>query len=296
MGIYDREYYRRETRSSLLPSGQVCHYLIVVNIVLFVLQLATLRSEISVTNLLILSPQDVLHGEIWRLITYAFIHDPGNWVHIFFNMLFLWWFGSDVEDLYGPWEFLTFYLTSALLGGIFFSVWQMTQARLGAVLGASGAVTAVMVLYALHYPTRTILVWFVVPVQIWIFVLFQVAQDTFIFASGINSRTAVTVHLAGAAFGFLYYKLQWRLLNLWPNFRMPQLRSQPRLRVYSEEEDQAKQSVTVAAPPSPRVDEHLEAQLDAILEKVARQGQQSLTEQEREILIRASEAYKKRRH
>ena len=49
-----------------------------------------------------------------RLLSYAFLHDPGDIFHILFNMLFLWWFGSDVEDLYGPREFLSFYLTAAL--------------------------------------------------------------------------------------------------------------------------------------------------------------------------------------
>ena len=43
----------------------------------------------------------VLHGWIWQFVTYAFVHDPGSIWHILFNMLFLWWFGRDVEDLYG---------------------------------------------------------------------------------------------------------------------------------------------------------------------------------------------------
>ena len=129
MGIYDREYYRRDGPSFLgaLPGfGQACKWLILINIVCFVLQLVTRtavadprfdRSDIPilqvyspVTAWLELDTNAVLHGQVWRLLTYAFLHDTGTLWHILFNMLFLWWFGKDVEDLYGPREFLAFYL------------------------------------------------------------------------------------------------------------------------------------------------------------------------------------------
>jgi hypothetical protein len=53
--------------------------------------------------------------------------------------------------------------------------------------------------------------------------------------------------------------------------------------------------VAVTAPPNSDLDEQLEAKLDAVLEKVARSGQESLTENERQLLLRASEVYKKKR-
>jgi hypothetical protein len=86
----------------------------------------------------------------------------------------------------------------------------------------------------------------------------------------------VTVHLAGALFGFLYYKFQWRISPLWSNFTWKrQQRVRPRLHVYHEQE---------AITPTPRppvrnsVDEHLEAKLDAVLEKIKLHGKDSLTE------------------
>ena len=63
----------------------------------------------------------VFHGEVWRLLTYAFLHDPGDIFHILFNMLLLYWFGCDMEEMYGPREFLVFYLVSAVAGGVAFS-------------------------------------------------------------------------------------------------------------------------------------------------------------------------------
>jgi membrane associated rhomboid family serine protease len=294
MGIYDREYYRREGGGFLggfADRGQVCKWLILANIAVFVLQLMT---RDVVTSALILDVDAVAHGQVWRLLTYAFLHEPYGFPwHILINMLFLWWFGKEIEDLYGSREFLCFYLLSALLGGIAFTVWSLPRPGPHLCLGASGAVTAVMVLYALHFPHRVIYIWFVLPVPIWAFVAFQVAQDTLIFASGAESRTAVTVHLAGAVFGFLYQKRHWRLANYWPNWSAWRRPGRSRLRVYRE--DDTPTPVTVAAPPSGEADEHLEAKVDAVLEKVARHGQASLTDSERQILVRASEVYKRRR-
>jgi membrane associated rhomboid family serine protease len=301
MGIYDRDYYRREG-PSFLDRGQVCKWLIGINIVCFIIQLVTrpqglrgLGGPDPFTDALVLDVDAVLHGQIWRLLTYAFLHDPHNLWHIFVNMLFLWWFGSDVEDIYGAPEFLAFYLLSAFLGGVAFVLTAVAGLPGGGeqALGASGAVTAVMVLCAVHYPTRIILLFFILPVPIWLLVVFQVAQDTFGFLTGNPGRTAVTAHLAGALFAFVYHKRHWRVLTWWAQLRsFVQQRSRPRLRIYREE---SRRPAPVMAPPDHDADEQLEAKLDAVLEKVARYGRSSLTETEQQILLRASEVYKRRR-
>jgi membrane associated rhomboid family serine protease len=315
MGIYDRDYYRREGPSylgSFTDRGKVCKSLILINIAVFVIQLMTRHQpsyEMSeagpivdpglgqFTEFFLLDAPKILHGQIWRLITHAFLHSATTpfFSHIIFNMLFLWWFGSDVEDLYGPREFLTFYLTAAVIGGLAFVV--ANQAGLTAAtqaLGASGAVTAVLVLCAIHYPTRIIYFSFLIPIPIWLFVLFEVAQDTFILVGQFNTGVGVSAHLGGAAFAFAYYKFHWHLSDFWLKFKnLQRPRSRPRLRVYREEE--VREPVAVTVPPSAEVDEQLEAKLDAILEKVARSGQDSLTDSERQLLLRASEVYKKKR-
>jgi membrane associated rhomboid family serine protease len=297
MGIYDREYYRRES-PSFFDRGQVCKWLIGVNVACFIIQVVTRPpggAPSWFTNLFWLDADKVLHGEVWRLLTYAFLHDTHDILHIVFNMLFLWWFGSDVEDIYGSREFLTVYLLSAFLGGVAFCSTYWLGWTFGSVcMGASGAVTAVMVLCALHYPTRTILLFFIVPVPIWLFVGFQVLQDTWsLLSQDPNNRTAVSVHLAGAAFAFTYYKRHWRVLRWWAQLQsFLQQRTRPRLRIYREE---PRPQPPTAAPREEEADEQLEAKLDAVLEKVARYGQNSLTEGERRILLRASEVYKRRR-
>ena len=307
MGIYDREYYRREGPSflgSFASRGRVCWWLIGINVAAFVIQLVTaqrVEAEGFIADVrwgpfvdwFILDSSAVLHGQVWRLLTYAFLHDPASIWHILFNMLFLWWFGKDMEDIYGSKEFLAFYLCSAVLGGVAF---VLTNFRGGLCLGASGAVTAILVLYALHYPTHVIYIFLLVPVPIWLFVVFQVAQDTFIFFSQMKTGVAVVVHLAGAAFAFAYYKLHWRVLHIVPDLSaLRRSLSRPRLRVYREEAPPPRVPTPVVAANGGDVDEHLEAKLDAVLEKVARHGRGSLSESEQQILVRASEVYKKRR-
>ena len=161
---------------------------------------------------------------------------------------------------------------------------------------------AVMVLFACHYPRRVIYLFFFLPIPIWLFVLFYVAQDAFVFTTGMHTQTAVTVHLAGALFGFLYYRRNWRLSPVWQSlvrFRLP--RRRPRVRIYDEEPTTPRRPRPSATPtgatataPASAVDEHLEAQVDAVLEKVARSGRDSLTESEKALLVRASEMYKRR--
>jgi membrane associated rhomboid family serine protease len=308
MGIYDRDYVRREGPSflgSFTERGRICRWLVGINVAVFVVQILTSPNgpfpDIRFTQAFDLNPKDVLHGQVWRLLTHAFLHTPDSIWHILFNMLFLWWFGSDVEDLYGPREFLTFYLTSAVGAGLAYVVSSWIWMRdTTPAFGASGAVTAVLVLCALHYPRRTILLFFFVPVSIWLFLIFYLAQDAYTFLIREKTGTGVAAHLGGALFAGVYYRMHWRLSDWLPSHWLPRLRNwrrqlfRPRLRVYREEEARAPVGVTAAA--TPMEDEQLEAKMDAILEKISRVGKENLTQSEKELLLRASEAIRRRRN
>lgn len=307
MGIYDRDYYREKPGyfDSLIPSGTVCKWLIGINVLIFIAQLFTRdlhqHDYGPVTDWLVLDTSKVMTGQVWRLLTYAFLHSPDTLWHILFNMLFLWWFGSDLELIYGSREFLTFYLIAAFLGGVAYTGWAFATRHPADCLGASGAVTALLVLCACHFPHRVIYIMFLLPVPLWLFAIFNVAQDAFMFVGAFKTPVAVVVHLAGAAFAFAYYKMQWRVYPFLSGFwmQLPKRRHRPRLRLYRPEDADAREEpVPVAATPpgeSGPVDEHLEAKLDAVLEKLARAGKDSLTDSERQILMRASEIYKRRR-
>jgi membrane associated rhomboid family serine protease len=297
MGIHDRPYYPREEPSFLNQfgdRGRMCKILIAINGVCFLAQLVLVRPDLNFTSWFILDPERVAQGEVWRLLTYAFLHSIETPFHILFNMLFLAFFGFDLEDMLGPFETLTFYLTAAVLGGLAFLGWSYLRGQGNPCLGASGAVTAVMVLFALHYPNRPIHFMLLFAMPVWLMVAILVTMDALVLASGMKTTTAVTVHLAGAAFGFAYYRFQWRLLDLaWGLGERFRSRRRPRLRVYRGHDDADDRP---APPPPPLdIDEQLEAKLDAVLEKMNRLGRDSLTESERQILFRASEIYRRRR-
>ena len=307
MGIYDRDYYRRDGRSflgSLSERGTICKWLIGINVACFVLQMLSTghhpQRTSPITDTLELHVQAVMQGEVWRLLTYSFLHAVDNPWHIVLNMVVLYFFGRDVEDAYGPREFLAYYLTAALLGGVAFLA---TMPGEGRCIGASGAVMAVLVLAACREPSRILLLMFVFPCPIWLVVAFMVAKDAFEFLGGGHSGTAVQVHLAGSAFGFFYYQFHWRVTGWWPGFRTRWRRiSRPKLRVY-EEPDDDRYAAPVAAPVQSSSaiqanldDEQLEAKMDAILEKISRVGKENITEGEREVLLRAGERIRRRRN
>ena len=317
MGIYDREYYRNEGPSflgSLAGQGRVTNWLIGINIVCFILQMATRRAvtdrfgntgyEEPFTDALLLNVPLVLKGEVWRLLTCAFLHDTGRIFHILFNMLVLFWFGRQAEETIGPREYLVFYLVSAVVSSLGFVAAYKVGIQSGFLaLGASGAVTSALVLAACLYPRQVIYLFFILPVPIWAFVILSVAMDAFGLLGRHNRGVATSAHLAGAAFGFCYYRFGWQLTGWLGGLSgLTRARAKPRLRVYREEEEDstptprsAARSEAVTAPPRLVEDEQLEAQMDAILEKIQRVGMHGLTEGERQTLVRASEAIKRRR-
>ena len=296
MGINERDYVRQGPSflGSFAERGMICKWLIGVNVVVFLLQmLFSDREGGLLTNALILNVDKVVfHGEIWRLLTYAFLHDTGDIFHLLFNMWLLWLVGNDVEDHYGPREFLAFYLIAALAGGVAFTAAHLANSSGGLCLGASGAVTAVLILYAFHYPQRIFYLMFVLPVPAWLLAAGSVAFDAYTLLSRQASMVAVTVHLGGAAFAFVYYKLQWRIISLWPSFVATRRRLvRPHLRVYREEAPEP-----VRAAVAPAMDEdRIKDEMDEVLEKMSRVGRENLTAYDLDVLKRASEILRRRR-
>jgi membrane associated rhomboid family serine protease len=321
MGIYDRDYYREDSRwSNPFARSQATLFLTLLLCFMFIVQVAgvdtrpRVRGPLpqpqrdSVAEALELNVPKVLDGEVWRVATYALVHQPGSRgvIHIIFTAVFLVWIGRQVEDLYGSWEYLAYFGLTSLIGGVAYTVVGAFTNNGLALLGPSGAVTAVLVLFALHYPARTLPLWFI-PVPVWLLVAVYALVDIAGLANGHANPAAVAVHLAGAAFAFAYHTYTLRVLNWLPGGRgtaSPARRAprpKPRPRRDEPQPEPAAAASTAGAAGAvgvgggSSVDEHLEAKLDEVLEKVQRHGKESLTEDEREILLKASEIYKKRR-
>ena len=217
--------------------------------------------------------------QVFQFLTYGFLHSPGDIKHILFNMFGFWMFGRTVEAKYGRREYLAFYLFAILFAGLawYFSEFAANQAQLPfQMLGASGGLSAVLILFALNYPHRTLMIWGVFPMPAWLFALFFVGSDLY-GAVHRTSNIAFTAHLGGALFAFLYFRNQWQLSNWLPqNWSLPRLRSGPKLRIHDPSEQESKTDEAV----------------DRILRKIQAEGQDSLTWKERRTLEKASKQYR----
>jgi membrane associated rhomboid family serine protease len=311
MGIYDRDYYREDSRwRNPFARSQGTLFLVLFLCFVFIAQVASTPPRAApgtdpVTEALDLNVTKALGGEVWRVVTYAVVHQPANIFHIIFTAVFLVWIGHQVEDLYGSKEYLAYFFVCTLIGGAAYTVVGALTKGSPPLLGPSGAVTAILVLFALHYPTRTISLFWYIPIPIWLLVAIYALTDIAGLAQGHANPAAVAVHLAAAAFAFVYHTYTLRVSNLLPGSRgsrksvrrMPK----PKLRVRRDEPEPEPAATAAGAAGvasvggTSSVDEHLEAKLDQVLEKVQRHGKESLTEVEREILLRASEVYKKKR-
>ncbi|MBI9101116.1 MAG: rhomboid family intramembrane serine protease [Spirochaetales bacterium] len=143
----------------------------------------------------------------WQFLTYMFTH--GSMTHILFNMLGLFFFGASVERRMGSWEFLLFYLLTGVLAGIFsFIVYYFTGAYTVILLGASGAVYAVLLAYASYYPDSRIFIFGLIPIKASMMVLIYTALALFNQFTGSRGGVAHMTHLAGFGFAFLYFLIR----------------------------------------------------------------------------------------
>ncbi|MCA9111241.1 MAG: rhomboid family intramembrane serine protease [Planctomycetaceae bacterium] len=290
MGIESRDYLRSDdaprSMGGTLQGTNVVKTLIIANVVVFILQLLTAQTGL-VEYWLALGPDLVTEKfQIWRLLTYAFCHSPGSIFHILMNMYILYVTGMRIQSYYGPKEFLLFYLSAAILSGLGFVLMELVLGRGGYAIGASGAVAAVFIVYAMRHPREVWLLFFVIPVQVrWLcigFIIFDL-HPVLLELAGEEARSGVAhaAHLGGYLFGFLYERNHWHLSGLISGvsthkYKLPRRRSH--LKVYSPEDEPG----------------NLEARVDELLQKVHEHGEASLTDAERAFLADASRRYRTR--
>lgn len=319
MGLYSRDYYREISASPYgFDGAPVVKWVVVLNVVVFLATVLITRppqiserelrdrfaahkdqappTEEEVEELMRasmrtspvlewgeLDTQKVVHqGQVWRLLTSAFLHSRYSVFHILLNMLALYWFGRTLEIMYGSREFLLFYLAAALCGSAAFVGLDLATGSRVPAIGASGAVLGVMMLYTVHFPTEEIFYCFFFPMQMrWLMALYVIVDlhPVLLNLSGDRFGTGVAhaAHLGGLAFGFVYGWNGWRLAPIAD--RVPGLRERaPRPR----------------PRPAPREAPAGADELDRLLAKISKSGADSLTAEEREALAAASARLKTR--
>lgn len=262
--------------------GSVIQFIIVLNVVVFFFQLIGNAVKLPyLEQFLALSADGLRRGFLWQPLTYMFLHYD-IW-HILVNMLFLWFFGKEVEYFIGPKHVTRLYLGAGIAGAALWLLFNFNSAA--SVLGASAAVLGCVIAFATLFPDRdvTLLVFFVLPVTLRAkyLALIVIAFDIVPLLHGTATSVAHLAHLGGAAFGYVYIKQlgygttpRWLL---WLQDITGRMKPRP-----------------LPTPRNMSSEEFIREQVDPILDKIAREGMQSLTRRERKILESAKDLMQKR--
>ncbi len=269
--------------------------LIIINLVIFlVVNLVAFFMQIPPVNLVkwFVLPDAFsdLITQPWAFITYAFIHF--SFWHLLFNMLWLHWFGTFVLNLFDGKRFLTVYLLGALFGGLLYvvsyNIFPVFETSKSYLIGASGAVTAIMVFIATYAPNTEMRI-FKWNIKLWKIALFLVLLDLIRLPTGGNAG-GMLAHMGGAIFGYVYGSqlvkgndigkwfenfMDW-FLNLFKTRKQKPFKKVHR-------------TTTKATPRSSATTDKTTTQkkVDAILDKIGKSGYESLTKAEKDFLFKA---------
>ena len=218
--------------------------------------------------------------EVWRYVTYMFVHV--DFWHFVFNMLMLWMFGDEVAEWMGAKHFTSMYMFCGVFAAFFSFVLCILGLTNNPIIGASGALMGIFVAYYKFFPERRILLFFFFPMKIKYAMWVMVALDILMAPSG--DGVAHFAHLGGVVAGFVYMAFyQGGFDRLLGNLRRPHV----------QKESRRAEGPEVLEGEVFYVDE--QKRMNEILDKVNREGVQSLTESERQFLLKAGDKLRRRR-
>jgi membrane associated rhomboid family serine protease len=256
-------------------------------------------------------PNFAFKGQIWRFITYMFMH--GGFWHIAMNMFVLWMFGPRIEEIWGRRTFLIYYFVCGIGAALTYGAFSLVGLQADVpMIGASGAIFGLLLAFGVTYPDAIIYIFFILPLRakyaVMLFGLIELMS-----VPRANSQTAHLAHLGGMLFGYLF--LLWATggrLGRIP--RVPRFGGSHRPRTAGYDRSartgggltdllhswRTRMRIKVvdgqrsrgAAGPSTGGNGALSRddreRVDRILEKISREGLKSLTSEEQELLRRAS--------
>ena len=295
MGIHDRDYNRsgsgmggppRSSGQGLLvhkPSWSVNTWVIVINIAVHLPAVTIFMPALYKFGQLTVE-DGFQRLEVWRLITFQFLHSPQSIWHLGMNMFGLWIFGPMVEQYLGGKKYLAFYLICGLAGGLMFVVLNVLGAFTPInilsdgfktpLVGASAGVFGVIVACAHIAPNQTVQLLFPpIPMKLKVFAYGYVALALFQLLGGSSNAGGEAAHIGGAIAGFYFIRNSHHLLDFFDVFgdsRAGSKKARP------------------ARGPKPKRGAPTAAEVDRILAKVATEGIGSLTDKEKQTLNKAS--------
>ena len=272
--------------------GEGVRQLLIANVAVFLL--TQIMGMPIWANWFGLNPHDVIFGlRIWQPFTYMFLH--GGFWHIAMNMLMLWMFGSELEGIWGRKEFLRFYVVTGAGAGVFslvpyfIGVLGGYRGTIPSIIGASGAIYAILLAYAVTYPDRKVLVYMLVPIKVKYLMLIM-GFMTFVSVGNGDGISHIT-HLGGLVVGWFYLRRngRYRGLNIpWRQWlgRLTKIR-------FINDDAQRKTGPSASKPQQKgwhrvRSETELRKEMDALLDKITKVGYENLSNAEKERLLELS--------
>jgi len=211
---------------------------------------------------------------VWQFGSYLFVHG-GIW-HLLFNMFVLWMFGGELERSWGSREFVFFFFITGVGVGLIHWVcttgvplprFENDYSR--PLIGSSGAIFGLLAAYGVCFPERRILFMLLFPMKAKWFVLLLAAIE--LYMCRIPGSVAHFAHLSGMLIGYLYLKKEWNLFDA--RSYLDDLRRRRKIKLVRERQNHLQQE---------------RDEVDRILDKINREGMESLSRQELKVLHRAS--------
>lgn len=265
--------------------------LIVANVIVYFLTI-TVFTGAWVTDLLAFYPTQV-GIRWWTFFTYMFVH--GGFLHLVFNMLLLYFFGPALEERMRGTGFGLYYFTCGF-GGAAFSYAVGLFTPVAPFVGASGAVLGVALAFAINWPNAPIYIFpLPMPIKVKWLVGFLVVTNVLMAGSGVESGIAYTAHLGGLLFGFIYITSEERVMRRAKDAMYKQRQAQrpaPPKRRETEKEPVGASKQKPAGETGEQ--ENRKDAVDRVLDKISETGVESLTPEERLLLV--EESHQLRQH
>jgi len=239
--------------------------LIVINVAVFILQRFFLDTHVKLFGLV---PAYFLgRAFLWQIVTYMFLH--ASVLHIFFNMLFLWMMGSELERYWGGRDFLKYYLVTGCGAGLVNVLVQPHSTV--PTIGASGAIFGIIIAFALAFPDRELLLYFFIRIKAKHFAILVGVLELVALLLLPNAGIARFAHLGGLLVGYVYLKYDRLVYPLKKRvLRVEAVRAEGARRKRETEEVAVK------------------GEIDRILDKINVGGMDSLSDKERDFLAKQS--------
>jgi len=303
---------------SLLPP--VVKNLLIINGIMYLATVVFQTRGIDLVGFLGLHYFTAQDFQIWQPITYMFMH--GNFGHLFFNMFALWIFGAALENTWGQKRFLTYYMVCGVGAGLIqmlvigLKIYSLSQnlppdaiqmvienggtilnegknyigdvgalnlAMNSVTVGASGSVFGLLLAFGMLFPNSLIYVYFLLPIKAKWFVIIYGALELFYGVAGTNDGIAHFAHLGGMLFGF-FLILHWNKGNRLFKFKIPSFKKKNTHRYTISSNYQYNPQYFTDEEYNYQKKQN-EERINKILDKISKNGYDSLTKEEKDFLF-----------